>query len=175
MTKYKKGILAAVIVAAIASASTIKVWSTGEYITAANLNSNFAHIHGLMVGGHGPRLVNADVSGSAQIAHSKLATPALLPKAWVYASACNTSPCTISDSSGVSSVTRADAGVYSVNLTTTRSSVFYGTLVTAVGPTLASCQAGTPTTTTTPVYCHGVDGGAYADSAFTYLLMDTEN
>src|SRR5687767_8565450 len=43
----------------------IKSWSTGETIGNAEMNANFTHIHTNMVGGHGGRLTDIDVSASA--------------------------------------------------------------------------------------------------------------
>lgn len=70
------------LVTGMAFAGSIKSWSNGQTLTAADLNANFNHIHGLMVGGHGARLVDADVSGSAAIASSKLAQGSGIADAW---------------------------------------------------------------------------------------------
>lgn len=123
-----------------AVASTIKVWSTGETLKASDLNSNFAHIHNAMVGGHGARLVNGDVSATAAIAHSKLATPALVPKAWgvvglggacLGAAAAGTA-CTVNASSQVTSVTSSGTdGLYRVNLAYNPSNTSFAVFVTA--------------------------------------------
>lgn len=100
-----------------ADAGAIKTWSNGETLKSADLNANFNHIHNLMVGGHGARLVNADVSTTAAIAHSKLATPALVPKAWAALSAtCTSGTCSLGDSSQVTTITFSATGVYNVTL-----------------------------------------------------------
>jgi len=52
-------------------------WSNGSTLTAAALNDTISHIHNIFNGG----IVDAHVSASAAIAHSKLATPALVAKA----------------------------------------------------------------------------------------------
>lgn len=81
MRRYFPHLALLALAAGVALAGPIKTWTTGEVITAADINANFNHIHNLMVGGHGARLSNADVAPGAAIAHSKLATPVLLPKA----------------------------------------------------------------------------------------------
>lgn len=53
------------------------VWSSGNTLTAANLNDTVAHIHNTLSGG----IVDAHISTSAAIAHSKLARPGLVAKA----------------------------------------------------------------------------------------------
>src|SRR3990172_5536886 len=94
----------------VALAGSIKRWSSTETFTSTDINANFTHIHKTMVGGHGARLVNADVSSSAAIAHSKVATPALLSKAWANIASCDGSQasdsltCTLSAGSGITSV-----------------------------------------------------------------------
>ncbi len=74
---------------ALALAGVIKVWASGDRLTSADLNANFAYIINHMVGGQGAKLVDADVSSTAAIAHSKLQYPKLLPKLWATVSACN--------------------------------------------------------------------------------------
>lgn len=177
-TRRRLFILGAVLLAAVAGAGSIKVWSTGEYITSTDLNANFAHIHNQMVGGHGARLVNADVSSSAAISHSKLATPSLVPKLWVATDTCNGATdggsggtCNLLDSSGVTSVTAGTTGNYSV-LFPARGSTNYGVLVTGAG-TGNICVPGARTTTTVAVFCSA--SGVGANALFTLLLMDTEN
>lgn len=57
-----------------ALAGTIKVWSTSEKVKASDLNANFAYIMNNFVGGQGARLVDADVTSSAGIQWTKLAS-----------------------------------------------------------------------------------------------------
>lgn len=60
-------------------------WSTGNTLTASNLNDTIAHIHNTLSGG----IVDAHLSTSAAISHSKLARPGLVPKAVLFTtSAC---------------------------------------------------------------------------------------
>lgn len=179
ITRRKLFILGAVLLAAVAGAGSIKVWSTGEYITSTDLNANFAHIHNQMVGGHGARLVNADVSNSAAISHSKLATPALVPKAWAVIDTCvgstdggAGSTCTVPDKSVVTSVTVGATGTYTVNFPA-RANANYGVLVNS-HTALSSCGPTSRSTTSAGVYCWNSSNNA-ADSIFTFMLLDTEN
>lgn len=164
-----------------AAAGTIKVWSTGETLKASDLNSNFAHIHNNMVGGHGARLVNGDVSATAAIAHSKLATPALVPRAWgvvglggacLGAAAAGTA-CTVNASSQVTSVTSSGTdGLYRVNLAYNPSNTNFAVLVT----TDTNDQVCFPETraTTAPhvlIRCRTYAPVA-ANAVFQFLIMD---
>lgn len=175
MSKYKWGTVAALLFGVAAVAGPIKTWASGEYITSSDLNANFSHIHNTMVGGHGPKLLNSDVSGSAAIAHSKLATPPLLPKAWIsLAAACTAGTCVNVDLAVVTSATFVSAGVYTVNFPT-RGSSSYGTLVTAFGNSLINCGVTARTATTATVTCVTGTTGAVTNAAFTFMLLDTEN
>lgn len=118
----------------VACAGTIKVWSSNSVITAADLNANFNHIHSLMVGGHGARLVDADVSPTAAIAVTKIAG-FTAPKAYASMSAtCDTTVtaiCTGIESSHVSSIfTDSTAGVLSVTLDYTPTNSNFGVITT---------------------------------------------
>lgn len=126
------------VASALAYASTIKVWSSGEALRPSDLNDNFAHIHNLMVGGHGARLVNADVSASAAIAQSKIAGYAAFPKGWAHvAASCTSNPCTIADQSGsfVTSIARVGAGIYTVTLGTAPANAAFGVQIAPTCPT----------------------------------------
>lgn len=172
-------VLVLLIVEGPALASSIKSWAGGETITANDLNANFSHIHGTMVGGHGARLVNADVSASAAIAHSKLATPSLVPKAWgVVKSTCAASPCTVDAHSGISSVTRGGAGTYTVNLSSARANTNYGVLVSSVNPSGATgtlCIVEPIIATTNfSIDCY-THAGAANDTGLTFMVLDNDN
>lgn len=171
MMKRKWGILAAVLIAGLAAASPIKTWIVGEVISYTDLNANFAHIHSLMVGGHGPRLVNADVSASAAISHSKLATPALVPKIWAQVANCTANPCTVSATSGVTSVGWTSAGLMTVNFAA-RANANYAAIVSASAVTGRSCVPTAQTTTTVTVTCTDLAVPGAANSGFTILIMD---
>lgn len=166
----------------IALASSIKVWSTGETLRSADLNSNFAHIHDNMVGNHGARLTNADVNASAAIAHSKLQTPALIPKAWAVVSAsCGSSPCTLGDSSMVTSITRTGAGAYPVTLSYTPSSLNFGVVLTSLTSGAAICYVSSRATSAPhfQVNCvsipvpSGPTDAAPTDAGFTLTVLDS--
>lgn len=176
MKKFGKVLVFLLALGGVALAGAIKTWVSGETLTAADLNSNFAHIHNSMVGGHGARLVNADVSASAAISHTKMATPALLPKAWAFvgaAGACGASPCTISASSGVSGVTRGGAGTYSVTLSPARANAVYGVLVTS-GTGALYCIGIPASALLVTVVCYDA-AGAVTDATFTVQILDDDN
>lgn len=171
----------------LAFAGSIKTWSTNERLRAADINSNFQHIHNSMVGGGHATLVNADVSGSAAIAHSKLATPALIPKAWASTTtACTTGTCTLSQSSKITSVTYNSSGAtryYAVTLAYTPSANSFGVIVScddfAAGE-YCGCSVG-DRSTSAPHFkfnCWSNSGGAspaIADKNFTFTVLDTNN
>lgn len=178
-TKHKLFLIGMILLAGLAGAGSIKVWSAGEYITSTDINANFAHIHNQMVGGHGARLINADVSASAAISHAKLATPALVPKIWVTTDSCagatdggSGGTCTLLDSSGVTSVTAGTTGNYTVTFPA-RGSANYGVLVNS-HTSLGGCSPGARTATTVAVFCWN-SANAAADSLFTLMILDSEN
>lgn len=126
--------------AAIAWAGTIKVWGTNDVLTAADLNANFAHIHNLMVGGHGPRLVNADVASGAAIAYTKVVASPYAPTAWGLIDTSSCAPdggtCAVTGL-GTTSAIQNGTGVYYLTLTTSPDI----TLVNAGYPTSVDCVA----------------------------------
>ena len=154
--------------AGFALAGTIKVWTAGEYITASDLNANFAHLHTTMVGGHGPRLVNADVAANANIATNKLAALPLIPRG--YASVVGGATPTILAASGVSTVTRPLTGQYTVTIPA-RPNVNYVVLVTpannGTGTPPGLCTVGAKGTTTFSVNCAG-------NSDFDLAILDND-
>lgn len=159
----------------------IKTWATGDKLTSADLNANFQHIHGLMVGGHGARLMDSDVNASANIATSKLAGKTLIPVAWATVlTNCTSTPCTIDEANGISSITRSGAGTYNVVFTTPRPDSTWGVVLTA-----GSCSSGNCTCTGKPggivttdfsFVCSRVDTGTAAsvDAAFTVVVYDAD-
>lgn len=185
----KRIVVAAVsLVALVALAGPIKTWSAGEVIAASDLNANFQHIHNLMVGGHGARLVNGDVSASAAISHSKLATPALIPKAMggIY-TPCDGGTCTWNVNSGfTSTITRSTAGQYTVTFSSARANANYVPVANLVGDTVNSYTGmncwpnGTYTTTTFTINCARTvpDGGSlrfFDDAPFSVTVFDNDN
>lgn len=152
--------------------AAIKVWTSNERLTSADLNANFAHIHNLMVGGHGGRLLDADVSGSASIASSKLADGTGIAKAWVMVNTtCSASPCTILASKGVTSVTRSGAGTYTVNLNFTATDTSYAVGCTTALSTVPLCTAA-PGSTSSFTIGTQTTGAVATDGRFMAVLYD---
>src|SRR3990167_4139156 len=162
-------VLVGVPIAGIAYASTLKTWTTHEALTSTDLNSNFAHIHTTMVGGHGARLTNSDVSSSAAIAHTKMATPGLLPKAWVMTgSGCtgdggSSQPCTISKqwpTGFFSGVTYTPTGEFRFTFTYARADAVYFAVPILVGGAAPDCSfdLGDSTVTYARVICTASTG-----------------
>lgn len=99
MKKLAPALAVALVLSLVAYANPIKTWLSGDIITAADLNSALGHIHTTMVGGHGPRLTNADVASGAAISVTKLQNgPTVTARAWAKLT-CTTS-CTTSTSFG---------------------------------------------------------------------------
>ena len=150
----------------------IKTWSAGQILTPTDLNANFAHIHNNMVGGHGARLVDADVSATAAIATTKLAGGALIPKAWAQlTTACTTGTCALADSSGITSVVWTGTGAYTVTLSSARTGG-YMILLTAFNSTTELCTPMTQSSGSFTMQCHLTATGAAENSAFALLVMD---
>lgn len=163
------------LISSVAVGGAIKTWTSGNTLTATDLNSNFQHIHNNMVGGHGARLVDADVSATAAVSHSKLAVPALVPKAWAFVgnAVCAASPCAIADSSGISGITRSGAGVYPATITSARTGALYGAWATS---NTAALYAVAEVTSATVVTVRCYDAAAVpTDCAFSVVVMDTTN
>ncbi len=176
-------ILGSLLVGAVAFATMPKTWSQGETLTAADLNANFAHAEASFRGGGHTLIANADLSTGAAIAHSKLATPALVPKAWTYvysSTPCDGSgsaTCTRLAGSGVTSVVGAATnGLYTVTLTTARANVAYGVLITSHTATAACFTTAPPTSTTVfTVQCLQLANGVTATNAnFTLMILDND-
>ena len=169
MRKYLTIFITSVVVGIIATsalAGPIKVWSGSEYITAADLNANFTHIHGTMVGGHGARLVDADVNANAAIAHSKLATPGVIAKSIFTigsgTTGCSAGTCTLTGTAGVvPTVTFNTTGNYTITLPAARTDANWFLTATPryCGAATAGCycsvQSGVSTTTAT-IQCFSV-------------------
>lgn len=173
MKQYLPGIIAAVLITAgFAYGGAIKSWSNNEVLSPTDLNANFSHIHGTMVGGHGARLVNSDVSTSAAIAHTKMATPALLPKAWAYvASTCTSDPCTRAASSGISAVNWVSAGNYTATLSYTPADNAFGVLLTGHAQVYCWMSARSVAAPHITFSCDNA-AGVQTNAGFTILVMD---
>lgn len=186
----KKLIIAGVCgIALVALAGPIKTWQAGEVIVASDINANFQHIHNLMVGGHGGRLVNADVSSAAAIAHSKLATPGLVAKSVFQVgtgtTACSAGTCTINANSGVvPTVTWNSAGNYTVTIAA-RANANYVPVVTpqycggaATGGCTCTVSTGLSTTAFTVLCSALVSAGPTitpTNTVFGVAIFDNDN
>lgn len=152
---------------------TLHTWNTGDVLRATDLNANFTALKTGKVGS-GVTLVNADVSNSAAIAHSKLATPALVPKAWSYIeTTCTAGTCTLTDSSQVTSITWSATGVYNVTLAYTPANNDFAVFVTShVASTFCAATGQATAAPHVVIRCYS-DAGAATDTHFSMLVMDT--
>lgn len=165
------------LVPALAIAGAIKTFGN-ETLLASDLNTVLQHIHNDMRGGSHTAIVNADIDGNALIAHSKLATPALVPKAWAQvfsATPCDgstTPTCTLVAESGIGTVTGKGTGEgsYAVTFDTARADGFYAVNVTSQTIGLF-CFTQSHNTTGFDVYCRD-DAGAAVDSNISIVVMD---
>lgn len=184
MRKFKEWIIvciAAILMVGTSFAGTIKTWANGDVLTVTDLNANFQHIHNLMVGGHGARLVNADVSASAAISTSKLAAYRNIPRTWVTLldanKGCGTAvaACTETSPSG-SSLTGTGAGNYTLTLGYTATDSTYGVMLSVHGAGAGAtgvCVVTSMTTTTFNIYCESdANPPAAIDSGFTAVVYD---
>lgn len=163
------------------NAQTLHSWSTGQVIYASDLNANFTALKSGKVGS-GVTLVNSDVSASAAISHSKLATPALVPKAWAYVSAACTGSaaagtvCTTDDKSGVTSITtNGTTGVFRLNLSYTPANANFAVFTTPRTAGTAQCAV-TALGTSAPhatISCFDYTGAAFDVNQFFVLVMDS--
>lgn len=154
----------------------IKTWSSGETLTSADLNANFQHIHNLMVGGHGARLVDSDISSLANISSSKLAAYRALPRAWVYATNCTGASCTVSASYNVTSIARSGAGRYTVTLSYTATNVVFAVVCSensVAAVSLAFVDA-VPASTTTFGMALNDTAGTPVDRNFSCVVYDND-
>jgi hypothetical protein len=177
-------VLSMLAMAAISYASSIKTWSTNERLRSSDLNTVLAHLHDSMVGNGHSLLLNADVSGSAAIAHSKLATPALVAKAWGGTSTvCTTGTCSLSQSSKVTSVTWNATGIYHVTLAYTPGSTSFVVVTScpnATAGTHCNCNSYTPAVASPhfKIQCYSAASGAApatANNNFSFVVYDTAN
>lgn len=159
---------------------SIKSWSNSDRVTAADLNANFLHIHAQMVGGHGARLVDSDVSASAAIAASKLAPYRLIPRAWAHVdTSCTSTPCTITTSINVTSISRTAAGNYTVTLSYTPTNTAYFVDCNGQGGAAAALRmmgcAPSSTRSGATFQILATDNTAtLADTAFNFVVYDND-
>jgi hypothetical protein len=179
MKKWLPLIVSLLIVGAVTFGSSIKSWASGEALTASDLNANFSHIHTTMVGGHGARLVNADVSATASISHSKMETPALLPKGtWNGSAACTSGMCSGTGYGKLASVERTALGAYKVSFTTTLTDTSYTVLAawnSAGAHADTVCMPATKTTTAYYLSCYSHAAAASDDVTLDIVLFDNNN
>lgn len=71
MVRY---IVPSVLMSSLAVAGALYVFYPNQALQTTQISANFRHIHSLMVGGHGPRLMNGDVKPKANIDIAKLET-----------------------------------------------------------------------------------------------------
>ena len=177
MRKQLLGILlASFVFGGIALAGAIHTWAPGDVFLSSDINSTLQHIHNSMVGSGHNLLVNADVSASAAITHSKLATPALVPKAWAYVAAtCASGTCTLAASSGISSITAGGTnGTYTVTFSTARADANYGVIVTPMNPDANGYMCGLESPLLTTAFsfdCYKHDNTA-SDVGFSVMVLD---
>lgn len=175
--KYCSAVLLAMMILDLTAwAGQIITFSNGDTISASSLNANFQHIHNLMVGGHGARLVDADVSASAAIAQSKIAgLGATSIKAWgVFSTNCGTT-CTetVQASYGISSIANTTLGNWTVTLSSTRADTAYAVIVTANEATfICNASYALHTTSTFNVHCQVTSSGTAVNTHFQITVLD---
>lgn len=178
LKQHISGLIFVVLCASIAGASAIKTFTT-ETLTANDLNTVLQHLHANLGHGHGAIVVNADISTIAAITHSKMATPALIPKAWAYVSAtCDGAAaagtaCTLTGSSQVTSITsNGTAGQYRINLAYTPSNVNF-VVTPSSGTATIYCTFSTLATTTPNalVVCK-TNADVATNTPFNVVVMD---
>lgn len=154
MKKYAAAVAVAILLAFAAFSNPIKTWVSGDIITASDINANFSHIHNLMVGGHGPRLVDADVSDWAGISFTKLES--YYPIARGFGTFACTPTCTIGSNqygfTSVSGSVTSGGATFTMSPNPECSDVI--TAVVSTG-TIVTCYVQNATTTTFKVYCSG--------------------
>lgn len=182
MKRYGPILVALCALTAVAVGGTIRRWQDGDTLTAADLNAAFSHIHNTMVGQHGPRLLNEDVSATAAIGKAKMKKGETVPKGWfIVNNLClGVAPiaCTVDYKVGFDTVTvtKTGAGVYTVSFSLARTNAAYSVFVTAVGTPLApaTCHAILTTfgTSSFTVRCYDSGGAGAVVSRFMVTLFD---
>lgn len=180
MKMVRWGFIAALF-GAVALSATIRTFTVGDVIQPSDLNANFTHIHNTMVGGHGGRLVDADVNSAAAIAHSKMATPGVLPKStFIIGSGitpCSAGTCTVTGTAGItpSSVVYNSAGNYTVTIPARANAVYSVQLTSQYCASACTCslQTGVSTTAFT-VQCYNMSAAA-TNAVVGVTIMDDTN
>lgn len=175
---FRVALFSLLLVGTIALGGGIKTWASGDTISISDINSNFQHLHNNMVGGHGARLVNADVSSTANIGYTKIQNGRGIARAWGRVGTdCTSSPCTVDESMNVTSVTRDSTGVYEVNLSYTATDAVYATI--AVSENQACfCIAEPDTTTKFDINCYDrldvTTAPTVLDCQFNFVVYDAD-
>lgn len=157
---------------ASAWAVSLKVWSSGETIRSTDLNANFAALNA-----YTGTITDARIDGNAQISHTKLKTPSLVAKAWVFvSSSCTSDPCTKTESYGFDNINRSAAGKYTLNISYGPKDVDFATVVTAKGSASAKvfCMVTGQDSTYALIECQN-DAGTFTDVAFSAIIYDLED
>jgi hypothetical protein len=157
------------------SGGAIHVWSSGEQLNSADLNANFQHIHNLMVGGHGARLVDADISTSAAISSSKLAAYRQIPRAWGYVELSG-GVLTLRASNNVTSITKNGAGDVIVTVNYTPTDAFFGVQATCFNSSSNRCTIAVANYAANVnafhVYTFPANTNTLADNGFSFTVFD---
>lgn len=174
--------------ALLITTGAIKTWQSGEAITGSDLNSALTHIHTKMVGGHGARLVDADVSASANINGDKIGDGTLptdklvahryVPIAWgtmTPGSICAAGTCTTSStSSNITSVTWLATGLYQVTMSAARPNGLYSVSANSVSVGVCGVDGTVAFTTTIfRISCFDYAGIATNASA-SFIVFDND-
>lgn len=183
MKNLWKYVLVALFVTGVVNAGAIKTWVNGDALNANDLNSNFSHIHNLMVGGHGARLVDADVSPNAAIKLSKISGTARIPAGVAIVAGagvgtdCVADPCGTFNSDAVIAANWVGTGDY---ILTAAPGSFSGSgtftvVVTPMSGTGPICVAGQLAVNQFTVKCYAVTAPGTlvaADSSFSVAFWN---
>lgn len=169
MIKKYASLVIAVLFCGFHAFGALKVWVSGETLRYSDLNSNFSQINTSAT----RSLVNADLGASAAIAHSKLATPGLLPKAvakvGVTGTPCAAGACSVVGAYGGVTAAHTGTGVYTMTFPTAGSTNYIMFVSTTASNVLCDGQHVSATTAT--VNCNNVSTAAATDTVFSFLLF----
>lgn len=175
---FRVATFAAIISAALATAGGIKTWNSGDTLDASDINANFQHIHNAMVGGHGARLTNSDVSSSANIGYTKIQNGRGIARAWAdVEGTCSGVPpiaCTVDESLNITSITKTATGQYTAVLGYTATDNVYLAIAHSFSSTVL-CWAQSASTTQVTIVCSDYDaaiGPTATDAAFGIVVYD---
>lgn len=171
---FRVALFSLLLVGTIALGGGIKSWSSGDTVSISDINSNFQHIHNQMVGGHGARLVNADVSTTANIEYTKVQNGRGIARAWAdIESSCTSNPCTVAESLNVTSVGWTSTGIYTVNLSYTATDNVYAVIVSS-STSGVTCTGVSTSTTVVGIECLDLDSPAVTNAAFSVIIYDAD-